>query len=180
MTAFSPPDGRGRARRAFDSIARLPSWVRLAVEGWRERSQLRRELDGLYQQGELERTLIDSGIASSDVGRLMRSHPQTREQLARMMQRLGIDRAGLPRSAAVLEGLREMEWRCGDCVDWRKCRIWLESHDAPESYRAFCPNAEALDELRCSETSASGPSFRKPCGILVELEAAKGIDGARS
>jgi len=110
----------------------------------------------------------------------MRAHPRTPQQLAEMMRRLGIDRAALPRSPAVAEALRAMEWRCGECADWRKCRTWLASGDAPGSYRALCPNAEALDELRCSETAASGSSLRNPCGILAELEAAKGIDGVRA
>jgi hypothetical protein len=174
MAEFSPANARGWTRRAFASLAQWPDWLRLAVEGWRERSRLRREFDGLRQQGELDRTLIDSGIAPSDVYRLMRSYPHTREQMAQMMQRLGIERAALPRSPTVLEELRAMEWRCGECADWRKCRTWLDAGDAPGSYRAFCPNAETLDQLR-----TSGASFRKPCGVLAELAAAKGSDGTR-
>ena len=172
MAELSPSRARGWVRNASASIAQLPNWIWLTVDGWRERSRLRRELDNLRQQGELDRTLIDSGIAPSDVDRLMRSHPHTGEQLAQMMQRLGIDRAALPRSPTVLEELRATEWRCGECADWRKCRTWLVSRDAPDSYRAFCPNAETLDELR-----TSGASFRRPCGILAELAARKGGDG---
>jgi hypothetical protein len=179
MADSFPSSARGWARKAFASITQLPDWILLTVDGWRERSQLRRELDNLRQHGELDRTLLDSGIAPSDVSRLMRAHPRTPQQLAAMMQRLGIDRAALPRSPAVAEALRAMEWRCGECADWRKCRTWLASRDAPGSYRAFCSNAEKLDELRCSETTGSGSSLRKPYGILAELEAAKGLDGAR-
>lgn len=179
MAERSPSSSRGRVRKAFASMTQVPGWIWLAVEGWRERSRLRRELDNLRQHGEYDRTLIDTGIAPSDVSRLMRMHPRTRQQLADMMQRLGIDRAALPRSPAVAEALRAMEWRCGECADWRKCRAWLASRDAPGNYRVFCPNAEALDELRCAESPAPGASFRKPCGILAELETQKGIDGAR-
>jgi len=177
---LSPSSAGGWIRKAFASTTRVPRRILLAIEGWRERSRLRRELDILRQHGELDRTLLDSGIAPSDVSRLMRAHPRTPQQLAEMMRRLGIDRAALPRSPAVAEALRAMEWRCGECADWRKCRTWLASGDAPGSYRALCPNAEALDELRCSETAASGSSLRNPCGILAELEAAKGIDGVRA
>ena len=59
------------------------------IEGWRERSRLRYELDKLGQHGELQRVLTDSGIAASDVSRLMRAHPRTPQQLAGMMRRLG-------------------------------------------------------------------------------------------
>ncbi|HEX7968851.1 MAG TPA: DUF6455 family protein [Stellaceae bacterium] len=179
MADLSPSSARGRVRKAFASMTQLPGWILLTVEGWRERSRLRRELDNLRQHGELDRVLIDSGIAPSDVPRLMRAHPRTPQQLAKMMQRLGIDRATLPRSPAVAEALRAMEWRCGECADWRQCRAWLASRDVPGSYRAFCPNAEALDELRCSEATASDSSFRKPCGILTELATSRGIDGVQ-
>jgi hypothetical protein len=178
MTELSQLSARGWAREASASIAELAGGVLLTIEGWRERSRLRRELDVLRRRGELDRTLTDCGIAPSDVSRLMRAHPRTRQQLAEMMQRLGIDRAALPRSGAVLETLRAMEWRCGECADWRACRNWLASRAAPGSYRAVCPNAEALDQLRCSETTASGSSFGKPRGILAELRIATGVDGA--
>ncbi|MGO8920695.1 MAG: DUF6455 family protein [Stellaceae bacterium] len=140
-------------------MAQLPGRVPPAIEGWRQRSRLRRELDTLRQHGELERTLSDSGIAASDVSRLMRAHPHTPQQLAEMMQRLGIDRAALPHTTAVAEALRAIEWQCGECADWRTCRRWLASPDAAGSHRAFCPNAEALDRLRAAETTASGTSL---------------------
>src|SRR5579863_3324735 len=140
-------------------VAQLVGRIRLMIEGWRERNRLRRELSSLRDRGELERTLSDSGIAPSDVPRLLRAHPHTPEQLAEMMQRLGIERGALPRTTGVAEALREMEWRCGACADWQKCRAWLAGSEAPGSYRAFCPNAETLDELRCAETSGEGCSF---------------------
>jgi uncharacterized protein YjiS (DUF1127 family) len=178
MTELSQSSARGWTRKASTSIAQLAGGVLLTIEGWRERSRLRHELNNLRQRGELNRTLTDCGIAPSDVSRLMRAHPRTRQQLGEMMQRLGRDRAALPRAAAVLETLRAMEWQCGECADWRACRNWLASRDAPGSYRTFCPNAEALDQLRCSETTASGSSFGKPRGILAELRTATDVDGA--
>src|SRR6476661_168604 len=75
--------------------------------------------------GELDRTLAESGIAPGDVKRLMKAHPGTARQLAAMMRRQGIDPAALPRRSA----LRDMEWQCGACGDWRQCRAWLA---APE------------------------------------------------
>ncbi len=167
MTAdLSPSSARRWIREAFAPIAQLPGRIRLTVEGWGERSQLRRELNTLRQQGELERTLLDTGITPSDVPRLMRAHPRTPQQLAEMMRRLGIDRAALPRSPAVAEALRAMEWRCGECVNWRKCHDWLASDDEPGSYRAFCPNAEVLDALRCSEAVAPALRCDSPAAFL--------------
>jgi uncharacterized protein YjiS (DUF1127 family) len=153
---------------------RLARWFAGCIEGWRERARLRSEFARLAQQGELDRTLADSGIAPSDVPRLMHAHPGTPQQLRRMMARLGIDRTRFSRSKALADAVREMEWRCGECADWRHCREWLDSGAPAETYRAFCPNATALDHLRCAEveTSAGEPSHR--CGLLAELDAAKG------
>lgn len=153
---------------------RLARWLAGLIEGWRERARLRSEFARLAQQGELERTLADSGIAPSDVPRLMRAHPGTPQQLRRMMARLGIDRARSSRSKALADAIRDMEWRCGECADWRHCRDWLDAGAHTDSYRTFCPNASALDQLRCREveTSAGEPPHR--CGLLAELEAAKG------
>jgi len=154
--------------------ARLTRWLAAFIEGWRERAQLRSEFSRLAQQGELGRTLADSGIAPSDVPRLMHAHPGTPQQLRRMMARLGIDRARVTRSKALADAIRDMEWRCGECADWRHCREWLDSDASAETYRAFCANAAALDHLRCRgvETSAGEPRHR--CGLLAELDAAKG------
>jgi hypothetical protein len=170
---------RGVARAAFAALARLPTEVRLTIEAWRERSRLRRLLGHLRRHGELERVLTDCGIAPTDVWRLMRAHASTPKQLAAMMQRLGIDRAALQRGMAVSEEMRAMEWRCGECADWRTCHIWLAVPDGPGSYRAFCPNAEALDRLRDGAAAPSDASVGQPGGIQVELAAAKGVDGAR-
>jgi hypothetical protein len=178
MIELSPSNALRRVRKALEPMTQLPGWMSLTVEGWRERSRLRREFDDLRRRGDLDRTLSDSGIAPSDVPRLMRAHPRAPEQLAEMMQRLGIERAALAHTPAVAEALRAMQWQCGECADWRKCRKWLASRDGLGSYRAFCPNAEALDALRCSESAASGSSLGMPCGILAELETAKGIGGA--
>ena len=142
-------------------------WLLTTITGWWERHQLRRELYGLSQRGELERTLADSGIGPSDIYRLLQAHPRTRQQLAAMMRRVGIDRAALPRTAPVLETLRAMEWRCGECVNWRQCRAWLEAPVAGTSYRVFCPNAETLDNLRSTTTSGTRG------GVLGELDSAR-------
>jgi hypothetical protein len=154
MAQTSEATARRWAEKALAACERLPDRILAAVEGWRERFLLAQELAELSRRGELERTLVDSGIAPCEVARLLHAHPGSPRQLARMMQRLGIDRARLP--CAALESVREMEWRCGDCTEWRHCREWLASAAPAESHHAFCPNAEALDRLRVAGESAAG------------------------
>lgn len=148
-------DTWGRTRKAGAAMAWLPDWIRLTIEGWREHGRLRRELDRLRQRDELDRTLTDTGLSQSDVPRLMHAHPRTPQQLADMMRRLGINRAKLPHDAQTAGSLRTIEWSCGECTAWRRCRAWLASGEIPNEYRAFCPNAAAFDELRRAEAAAS-------------------------
>jgi len=159
MGETSQAKTQGWGGKAVAAVARLPDRVLATVEGWWERYQLRREFGELRRHGELERTLADCGIAPSDVSRLLRAHPRSRQQLSRMMRRLGIDRAALPPS--VLETLRDMEWQCGACADWQQCRAWLAAPASSEDQHAFCPNAEALDHLRGKAPTAQ-PTEKQP------------------
>jgi uncharacterized protein YjiS (DUF1127 family) len=159
--------------------ARLWDWMQLTIASWRERAQLRRELNELSQRGELSRTLEDAGLTLTDVNRLMRAHPRTPQQLAQMMQHLGIDRSALLTQPKMVEALRAMEWQCGECTNWRKCRAWLASGHEGESYRTFCPNAAPLDAIRCAEAPDSGVSTEKH-GVLVELRSEEGMELAHA
>ena len=162
-----------------NASTQLWDWVHLTVASWRERSQLRRELNDLNQRGELSRTLQDAGLTSSDVTRLMRAHPRTPQQLAQMMQHLSINRSALLRRPGLVEAVRAMEWQCGECTNWRKCRAWLASGHEGESYRTFCPNAASLDDLRCSEPTDLGVSAEKH-GVLVDLRSEEGMEIAHA
>lgn len=152
MREMSQAKARGWGGKAATTMVGLSDRLLTTVEGWWERYLLRRELAELRGHGELERTLADSGIAPSDIPRLLRAHPQTRQQLSRMMRRLGIDRTALPPSQ--VEAVREMEWQCGACADWRDCRAWLALPVSPGDDHAFCPNAETLDRLRAMAPAA--------------------------
>lgn len=169
MSTESLPRTRWLAREALAFLSRWQDRIRFAFEGWRERSQLQHEFDLLRQRGELDRTLSDSGINSCDLPRLMRAHPHTPQQLAAMMRRLGINRSDLPHRPDIAEAVRAMEWRCGECTDWRKCREWLATATPGKSYRAFCPNAQALDALRCSDAVAPDTVSPQRHGVLAEL-----------
>jgi Family of unknown function (DUF6455) len=162
----SNKDRFGRVGAAF---AELASRVALTIDAWRERRLLLRELAALQQQGELGRVLTDSGLAIDDLPRLLRAHPRTPEQLADMMRRLGIPEP-LAGDTAKLRALRDMEWRCAGCANWRQCRAWLDGRVAGTTYRALCPNAEALDGFRASAASDAVPGRR--LGVLGELDQA--------
>ena len=79
----------------------------------------------------------------------------------------------------MVEAVRAMEWQCGECTNWRKCRAWLASGHEGASYRTFCPNAASLDELRCSEPSDLGASAETH-GVLVELRSEEGMEIAHA
>jgi uncharacterized protein YjiS (DUF1127 family) len=164
-------------RKTRHSLAEKLGSIRLVLEGWREHARLRQELGALEQRGELDRTLTDTGIAPSDVPRLLRAHPHTPEQLSQMMRRIGLDRATLPHSPAVVERLRAIEWRCGECTDWRRCHAWLAADEAPENYHRFCPNAEAFDELRHLLAAESREAPAR--GVLAELAETHGEELGR-
>jgi hypothetical protein len=159
--------------QAVQALARLPSNFMLTIEDWRERSSLARELDGLAAHGELGRTLIEAGLSPSDVPRLLKGHPGAGRQLPEMMRRVGIDTAILPTTPEI----REIEWRCTDCRSWRQCREWLASDDGDHGYRAFCPNATALERVRDRQELRRAGRDRPAggrSGILRELDAMRG------
>lgn len=161
------------------TLYRFPAWIRFAVEGWHERHALARDLAKLRLQGELDRTLADNGISGSEVMRLMRAHPGAARQFAEMTERVGVDRRRLPATPAVGATLRDMEWRCGECRSWRRCRDWLGSGLRNDGYRAFCPNADALEELRDRQQRSAPVQGTEPNtrpGLLAELQAVAGQD----
>src|SRR5690348_5498302 len=151
-----PLSRSGWMQRVAAALSQAGSRVSDAVDAWRERRGLARELAQLDAHGEFDRTLADNGLSSSDVPRLMHAHPGAARQLANMMSRLGVDRRRLVVTPAVAGELRDIEWRCGECRSWRQCRAWLDSEEAPERYRSFCPNTDALDRLRERQRLAVG------------------------
>jgi hypothetical protein len=162
---------QGWTRKAGAALARLPDRIRLTLEGWREHARLSREMAGLRERGEFDRTMTDTGLSASDMPRLLHAHPHTPQQLAQMMRHAGVERAKLPHDPQTAASLRAIEWRCGDCATWRRCHDWLASGETPEEYRAFCPNAAAFDELRRSQAAAL-----REQGVLGELAATHGED----
>jgi hypothetical protein len=159
--------------KATIALMQVPTRMAQGLEGWRERHVLSREFAALRQNGEFERTLTDSGISSSEVARLFRAHPGAARQFGAMIERVGLDRARLPHIPRIGAELRDMEWRCGECGSWRQCRDWLATGLGSDGYRRFCPNADALEQLR-DEQHGEPPQASPRPGILGELKACGG------
>jgi hypothetical protein len=87
-------------------------------------------------------TFVGSALAGTNAAAAER-RPAHRELLARMSERLSVDRSALARSP---QTLRLVEERCSSCQAKVRCREFLarpeRSH--PDS---FCPNASVLQEL---------------------------------
>jgi hypothetical protein len=56
---------------------------------------------------------------------------------SRMIERLGIAAPQGPLMRAVV---REAELGCLQCVDWQRCRQWLDGRAPDDDYCNFCPN----------------------------------------
>jgi uncharacterized protein YjiS (DUF1127 family) len=110
-----------------------------SVDVWQKRRQLRRELAQLAAMGSLDAVLADVGLARSQIEPLIAGCGGSREPLAQVLPRLGIDAARLP-----ADSLRDMTWTCMTCPDKRQCREWLFSLEEME-FPAVCPNAAQLD-----------------------------------
>lgn len=66
--------------------------------------------------------------------------------LGEMMRQLGLDVG--PESDVFLPIGTQIADTCLHCRKIEACREWLARKPPAESYRAFCPNAEAFDFLR--------------------------------
>lgn len=117
------------------------------VDGTRKRWQLQHELEQLEAVGSLDAVLADAGLVRSQIGPLIAGCADSRKLLDQMLDRLGIDAAGLP-----VESLRDMTWTCTTCPDKRRCREWLSSMEKAE-YHSFCPNAAQLDDALMKQRS---------------------------
>lgn len=155
------------------AVTRLPVRAALALEGLREKAVLKRELQFLDENHELDRVLSDVGLTHGELPGLLQAHPGAARQFTAMMARVGVDAARLPNDVATSVALRDMERRCASCEAWRECRDWFAFDGADDRYRHFCPNGHALEELRDGQASAAAAPDRRrgwQSGILRELD----------
>ncbi len=118
----------------------------IAPAGWlrsrMRRYRLARQLMYLGRR-DCERAMADLGLGPGDLDTILRSDPDSKALLTRMMAHVGIDLGWLrthPRA------LRELERACSLCGERRRCRHWMKTRQPASAYRAFCPNASSFDE----------------------------------
>ena len=113
-----------------------------ALHAMRDRHRLRRELETLDLEGELDRVLADAQMTRGDVEQMLANYPESAHRLDAVAARLGLTEA-LHRDAVVERDMRRV---CSLCREQGRCTHWLAT-GAPEDYQAFCPNADQLKEL---------------------------------
>ena len=124
-------------------VSATAAWARRRTSAARERRRLARELAGL-SDNQLDRVLGDVGVSRADLDTFLARAPYSRDLLGRMLARLGLGAEDLPTGAS---SARRIERECTTCSAQSRCHRWLDdAHDA-NSYRAFCPNAQAFDRL---------------------------------
>lgn len=105
----------------------------------RKRRQLEREFEQLNAMGSLDAALSDVGLTRSQIGPLVAQSGRSREQLDRMLARLGLDADRFDAG-----NLRDMTWTCTTCADKPQCRDWLAGSETT-GFHTFCPNSAELD-----------------------------------
>jgi hypothetical protein len=111
---------------------------------WRDWWRARDELRNLDRQ-ELQRIARDFGMSARDLEDLAARGPDAAELLYERMHALGIARADAERIAWGL--IRDLEKTCSGCCDKRMCRKDLAEHPQDPAWKAYCPNAVALEAI---------------------------------
>jgi hypothetical protein len=87
----------------------------------------------------------DLGITTVQLRELASKGPESTKLLKRLLMALDTDPKRLeqidPRVA------RDMLWLCFNCSEKSRCRHELSAGTAAQTFREFCPNAVALDEV---------------------------------
>lgn len=164
----------GAVEPAVNLVARLIS----ALDDWREREQLRRELAALAANGELDGVLEEIGVSRGQLPLLLARRLSAAPRLDPMIQRLGLDRAALRATGE----LREAEWRCLQCQTWRQCESWLAADQLGDGFASFCPNTPTFELVRAwrstdkddMQTLDDDGSAHAEEGVLSELDAIRG------
>lgn len=126
-----------------DGLGRLGDRALGALHAMRERHRLRRELETLDREGDLDRVLADAQMTRGDIEPMLADYPASTHRLDAVAAWLGISEQ-LHRDPAAERDMRRV---CSVCREQGRCTHWL-AVGAPEGYQAFCPNADQLEELR--------------------------------
>jgi hypothetical protein len=88
----------------------------------------------------------DLGVTSDSLEALVRKGVHAADELPKMFDALGIDRAALARKQPGV--MRELSTACAMCLEKRRCDRELAAGSAAQHYHAFCGNAPVLDAMK--------------------------------
>ncbi|MCK1738075.1 hypothetical protein IVA79_29805 [Bradyrhizobium sp. 138] len=106
----------------------------------REMNEIRR-----LDRADFDRIASDLRIAPDDLEELVRHGKHAADELAKMLEQLGINAEGLGRAQPLL--LRDLERVCSLCNHKGQCDRELAAGTAAENYHGFCANASTLESL---------------------------------
>jgi len=118
-----------------------------ALDWIKGRAARRNELASMTRE-DLRYLASDLGVAESDLRDIVPHVADNSVLMDKMMRARGLDPEFVRHAFAALA--REMEVTCTRCRDASVCRRELESGTAALYCHDFCPNAEAMDDLRQS------------------------------
>jgi len=115
------------------------------VREWRKRWADAWELESLGQE-QREALARDLGVPPDLLPALVARGPDAAAELPRLMQALALDADEVRKIHAAL--MRDMSLTCSGCTAAVRCRDDLHAGRATDHFGEYCPNAEALRELR--------------------------------
>lgn len=131
-------------KRLSRRFARHYRRAEVAVARWNTAKPLRRRLSRSSDEA-LDRALAAAGLGRADLFTAFKGNARHRKRLAAMMDRLGVDRRHATK--AFWSELREVDSRCADCGNVRRCTRLLKWGLRDDAARVFCPNAALFDEI---------------------------------
>ena len=115
------------------------------IRQWRLNQVRTHEFDTLGSE-QREALARDIGVPEDVMVRLVARGAQGGAELPRLMRTLSLDPERIRHEQPAL--MRDMSVTCSECAVAARCRRDLDRGQASLTYRAYCPNAETLRELR--------------------------------
>ena len=144
--------------RSVDGVGPAPATMARRAQAWLRRQ---RQAQRLWSMDPRERRRMagELGVGPVDLGQAVTADRDDPLLLGEMMQRFGVDAAGLP--TRTRGALRDMERVCASCPSKRRCVRALAAGSTAAECRAFCPNAPTLDSLVPASTGGCRGSSRR-------------------
>ena len=126
--------------RASKAISRLRNYWQRGVNARRGMAEL-----AACPPGELHRIATDVGLTSTDLKRLVCSHPGPSELLPQRLEQLGLDTEFVRRGQPAT--YRDLARVCASCTDWRRCQKDLARGNVQARMGDYCLNTHTIDAL---------------------------------